>query len=240
MQSAVRLLFPDQCVTCGEPVEGSFGLCGACWLKTPFITGALCDTCGTPLFEDDDDAGEALKCDDCMALARPWSRGRAALLYKDNARRIVLSLKHGDRLDFARPAATWMASAAAPLMHPDLLVVPIPSHWTRLLKRKFNQAAVLAQALAREACLDYAPDALIRPRRTSPHEGMRATARFANMQGAIKPHPKRGGRLNGRRVLLVDDVMTSGATFAAACEAALQAGACDVFTLALARVVKDV
>ncbi len=239
MKTAIRLLYPDQCVSCGEPVDGPFGLCGSCWSDTPFITGGLiCDTCGTPL-PGDDDSGQALKCDDCMTLARPWQRGRAAMVYSGNARRLILALKHGDRLDLARPAAKWLARAGQPLLVPETLMVPIPAHWTRLLQRKYNQAAVLAQHLAREVGVTYAPDSLIRPRRTTPHEGMTLTARFANMQDAIRPHPKRGARLKGKRVLLVDDVMTSGATFAAAAEAAFQAGACDVSTLALARVVKD-
>ncbi len=239
MQSALKLLYPDQCVSCREPVENIFGLCGTCWAKTPFITGMVCDTCGTPLPEAAGPEKERLICDDCIAISRPWSRGRAALLYRDNARRLVLALKHGDRLDLARPAAHWMARAADAIMDPDLLVIPIPSHWTRLFIRRYNQAAVLAQALTRITQLEYAPDLLVRPRRTPPQEGLDRKARFSGLQGAIIPHPKRGKAIQGRSVLLVDDVMTSGATFAAAAEACTAAGACDVFTLALARVAKD-
>ncbi len=218
-------------------VESDFGLCAACWRDTPFIAGLVCDSCGTPLPGEND--GHVERCDDCMTIARPWARGRAALLYKDNARRLVLALKHGDRLDLARPAGQWLARAGTPILQPGMLVVPIPVHWTRLLSRRYNQAAVLAKALAREARLDLAPDALIRPRRTDPHEGMSREARFANMSGAIRPHPKRGPALAGRTVLLIDDVMTSGATFAAAAEACHAAGADEVFVLALARVAKD-
>lgn len=239
MQSALKLLYPEQCVSCREPVEGMFGLCGACWSKTPFINGAVCDTCGTPLPEADGVEEEQLKCDDCMVITRPWSRGRAALVYRDNARRLVLALKHSDRLDLVRPAAGWMARAASSILTRDMLVVPIPAHWTRLFSRRYNQAAMLAQALAREERLDYAPDLLLRPRHTPPQEGMDRTARFKNLSGAIIPHPKRGNALEGRKVLLVDDVMTSGATFAAAAEACSQAGASGIFTLTLARVAKD-
>ncbi len=238
MQSMLKLVYPERCVSCDELVEGMFGLCGKCWGKTPFINGTICDTCGAPLLGEEE-TNVRLKCDDCMENVRPWSRGRAVILYKDNARRLVLSLKHGDRLDLVRPAGNWLAQSAAPILSRDMLVVPVPAHWTRLLTRRYNQAAMLAQAMAKTERLQYVPDALVRPRKTKTHDGMTKAARFENMEGAIIPHPKRGALLAGRKVLLVDDVMTSGATFSAAAMACREAGACDVLTLALARVVKD-
>lgn len=238
MQSVLKLIYPERCVSCDEMVEGMFGLCGNCWGKTPFIDGTICDTCGVPL-PGEEETSVRLKCDDCIENVRPWSRGRAVMLYKHNARRLVLSLKHGDRLDLVRPAGNWLAQSIAPILTLDMLVVPIPAHWTRMLSRRYNQAAMLAQAMAKVKRLEYAPDALVRPRRTKTHDGMSKAARFKNMDGAIIPHPKRGALLENRKVLLVDDVMTSGATFSAAAAACREAGACDVFTLALARVVKD-
>lgn len=237
MQRALRLIYPPQCISCGGLVEGEFALCGDCWRATPFIGGAVCDYCGTPLPGD----AEAQKatCDDCIVIERPWESGRAALLYRDNARRIVLALKHGDRHDLARPAARWMSAAAKPLLHPDLVVVPIPIHWLRLLRRRYNQSALLAQAIARDCGLTYLPDALIRTKRTPVQDGLGREQRFHNLAGAIRAHPRRPTTLTGREVLLIDDVMTSGATLAAATEACLAAGACRVFTLVLARVAKD-
>lgn len=237
MQSPLRLLFPPQCVSCGSPVESDFALCGECWRETPFIEGLVCDTCGAPL--PGEEPGRSVQCDDCMILKRPWRRGRAALSYRDNGRRLVMALKHGDRLDLARPAAGWMARAAAPLIARDQLIVPVPAHWTRLFARHYNQAAVLARALAVVTRLDCIPDALVRPCRTVAQEKMSREARFANMAGAIRSHPKKGASLAGRQVLLVDDVMTSGATLAAAAEACHQAGAAGVDVVALARVAKE-
>ncbi|UWQ04691.1 ComF family protein [Aliiroseovarius crassostreae] len=237
MQSALRLLYPPQCVCCGEQVESEFGLCGACWRETPFIEGVVCDLCGAPLLGEEDNL--ASHCDDCLKTDRPWAHGRSALQYRDNARRMVLALKHGDRTDLARPAAGWMARAIAPVLLQNALIVPIPIHWTRLLKRRFNQAAELGRALSDRLDLEFAPDLLIRPRRTSVHDGLSAEERFENMKGAIKPHPKRLHALSGRHILLVDDVMTSGATFSAGADACLDAGAASVTVLSLARVAKE-
>lgn len=238
MQSLIKVLYPPQCVMCEAQTEVDFALCGPCWAETPFIDGLCCDGCSAPLLgEGEEDGG--LRCDDCMTIARPWSKGRAALIYKDKARRFVLSLKHGDRTDLARAAGTWLARAAKGIVTDETLIVPIPLHRFRLLRRKFNQAALLADQLARVAKLDLIPDALIRLKKTDPLEGHTLDQRFAAMDQAIVANPKQANAIKGRNVLLIDDVMTSGATFAAATEACFAAGADDVCVLALARVLKD-
>jgi predicted amidophosphoribosyltransferase len=238
------LIYPPQCLTCDAQVTTDFGLCGDCWRETPFVAGLACDKCGAPLQGHEGERVSAQTpdiaeyCDDCLMIARPWQRGRAALIYRGNARAMVLALKHGDRMDLARPAAGWLMRAGAGMITPDMLVAPIPLHWTRLFKRRYNQAALLSGRLAKLAHLDHCPDLLLRRRATQAQEGGR-DARFANLSAAIGANPRHSGRILGRHVLLIDDVMTSGATFAAAADACLAAGAAHVSTLALARVVKD-
>ena len=237
MQSVLGTLFPAQCINCGEPATEHFGLCGPCWRDTPFIGGLVCDRCGTPLPGEDE--GRPEYCDDCLMLARPWGRGRSALLYKDNGRKLVLALKHGDRLDLVRPATDWLMRAAAPILVPRMLVVPVPLHWARLFRRRYNQSALLSRAFAAAAGLDHCPDLLVRSRKTASQDGRNRDARFANVAGAIRVHPRRTAQATGRDVLLIDDVMTSGATLAAAADACLAGGAHTVSALVLARVAKD-
>jgi len=237
MQAAVQLVYPPQCLSCDALVSTDFGLCARCWRDTPFIAGLVCDCCGTPL--PGDDPGHAVQCDDCLQIARPWARGRAALLYRDNARRLVMALKHGDRLDLAGPAAGWLRQAALPLLQPDTLIAPVPLHWLRLLKRRYNQSALLARALAQRCDLPHCPDLLHRSRNTRSQEGRDREGRFANVQDAIRVHDRRRWQIEGRPVLLVDDVMTSGATLGVCADACLAAGAARVDVVVLCRVAKE-
>jgi predicted amidophosphoribosyltransferase len=236
MQSPLALIYPAQCVSCGAALAGEQGLCGKCWSETPFITGHICDKCGAPLPGPADGAVDL--CDDCMRFARPWNQGRSTLIYAENARRLVLGLKHGDRLDIVPPAAQWLARAGRDILRPGRLIVPIPAHWTRIFSRRYNQASELARALHYASGLEVAPTALYRPKLTESQEGKGVDSRFANLQGAIRPHPKRGRVLKDREIVLLDDVMTSGATFAATSEACFEAGASTVDVLALSRAVK--
>ena len=238
MQDFIHLIYPPQCVACGGLVASDFGLCPDCWRDTPFIAGLVCDQCGTPL-PGDKMKGEAVLCDDCLVLARPWSAGRAAVLYAGTGKDLVLALKHGDRMDIARPVATWMLRAGREMLVPGMLVAPVPLYWQRLFKRRYNQAALLSGRIARMAKFDHCPDLIRRTRQTHSQDGRTREERFENIAGAFHLHPRRAGRVRGRDVLLVDDVMTSGATLAAAAEVCLGGGAASVRVLVMARVTKD-
>lgn len=237
LQRVLQIVYPTACISCDAQIDQPQALCGKCWGNTGFITGLVCDACGVPLPGDAESA--VVHCDDCLKLARPWAQGRAALVYSGNAKRLVLALKHGDRTDLAKPASVWMAKAAGPMIDKNTVVVPIPIHWRRMIKRRYNQAALLAHGAARNYDVKFEPRALVRTRPTAVHENMGLDARFANMAGAIAPNGRHGQKLADKSVVLVDDVMTSGATLAAATEACHAAGASRVSVLVLARVAKD-
>ncbi|WP_299026534.1 ComF family protein [uncultured Sulfitobacter sp.] len=237
LQTAVSLIYPPRCITCGDTVESDFGLCGTCWRDTSFLGGVICDGCGVPLTAGGQ--GDVHHCDTCLDAPPPWVQGRAALVYKNTGRKLVLALKHGDRQEMAKPAGLWMANMMRGKLAADTLVVPVPLHWSRLLKRRYNQSALLARSVARKLDLPWCPDALVRTRRTLALEGMSREARFKMLDNAIKPHPRRGAQMLGKPVLLIDDVMTTGATLMACTQACQAAGSGSVRVLTLARAVKD-
>ncbi|MBT8412698.1 MAG: ComF family protein [Boseongicola sp.] len=236
MQRALGMVYPDQCVLCSEYVDGQGALCGSCWREMPFQTGHSCDLCGAGLIGHTD--GVIDHCDDCIAMPRPWNKGRAALSYRDAGRRVVLGLKHGDRTDLVPIAGGWLARAGTDILTDDTLLVPVPLHWSRLLRRRYNQAAELAKAIAKLYSLDVAPDALIRTSRTKPQDGMGVDARFKNVENVISSATTPQSPLKGRKVCLIDDVMTSGATLSASAHACRAAGATQISVLVLARVDK--
>lgn len=238
VQTALRVLFPPSCSGCGGHVDSEFGLCSTCFRDVSIISGPVCKKCGQPIMADPTGSVDDI-CEDCLKIARPWQNGRAAVRYSGIGRKLVLSLKHGDRQDVAILASSWLARAATPLLQEDTVVVPIPLHWTRLLKRKFNQSALLAQHMALKAKVPIVVDGLVRTRKTAPMDGANVKERFSRLEGCMKVSPKRMEKLRGKSILLIDDVMTSGATFAAACEALNAAQPRRVDVLALARVGKD-
>lgn len=235
-QTLLQMIYPSRCLGCGTLVEGDFGLCGACWRETPFVTGVSCDACGVPLLGAD--PAEIAHCDTCLGEERAWDRGRSVLEYQSFARQLVLRLKHGDRTDMAAVMAQWMARRARDLVCEDMLVVPVPLHWRRMLKRTYNQAALLSTALARELDVDHCPDALKRRVATQPLKGDR-DARRQTMRSAIVINPKQASKVQGRAILLVDDVMTSGATLDASARVLMSIGARKVDIITLARVALD-
>jgi ComF family protein len=232
----VDAIYPPRCLTCPAPTAAPHGLCPSCWRDTHFIAGAACAACGAPLIGE---AGPGDLCQRCLDHPPAWDRGRAATVYGGAARRAILAFKHGDRLDMARPLAGWLAASGGDLLREADLLAPVPLHWRRLMRRRYNQAAELARRLGRISGKAVAPDLLVRSRQTTPQERMTRGERHANQAGAIAVSRRRAGRVAGAAVLLIDDVMTSGATLSACADACREAGAARVDVLVLARVAGD-
>ncbi len=176
------------------------------------------------------------ECVSCEALPQRFDQARAALRYDEGAKRLILLMKHAGRMELAKVLVPFMARAGAALLRRADLVVPVPLHRARLRRRRYNQAALLAQGLARCGDRPAVPDGLQRLRGTAALGGKTAAERAAELTGAFGVRPSRRGLIAGKRVLLVDDVMTSGATANACAEVLLSGGALAVDILAAARV----
>lgn len=231
--AAFDLLIPRQCPVCGVFIQNA-GLCAGCWPDAHFIAAPLCARCGLP-FEYD--VGPDTWCGACHAGPPLFARARAAMVYDDVSRTLVLGFKHADRLDLTPLVVSWMQSAGSELMADAQVIVPVPLHPRRLYRRRYNQAAILANALGVAGDIDVAIDGIKRVRHTVSQGGLGRNARERNLRRAIAPDSATRTQVHGRRVLLIDDVFTTGATANACTRALLTAGASQVDVLTLARVV---
>ncbi len=222
---------PPHCLTCDSAVSDHGTFCVECFRGLTFITAPLCDGCGAPM-----PFGGIARCAPCEERPHLFAAARAAWLYDDASRRLLLPFKHADRGALAKPIARQMARAGATLLARADLLVPVPLHPSRLRARRYNQSALLARLLARGAGLPWLPDTLRRIRATASLGELGATQRRVAVEGAFGVAPRHAGRVTGRRILLIDDVLTSGATADGCTEALLTAGAAAVEVLAAARV----
>ncbi len=216
----------------GAPAQ-SVGMTAAAWQGIAFLADPVCDGCGSPFPYD---PGPAVRCAACMTRPRAFTRARAACLYDEASRGPILMFKHGDRTDLAVLFSRWLERSAAELLAEADAVVPVPLHRWRLLRRRYNQAAELARPLAHRAGLTYLPDALIRERATDTQGGKSAGGRRRNVAGAFAVPPGKQTKVEGKRILLIDDVLTTGATAHGCARALLAAGAAQVDLAVIARV----
>ncbi|HTI67844.1 MAG TPA: ComF family protein, partial [Caulobacteraceae bacterium] len=191
LRGALDLILPPQALDGGaRPL--STGLSGAAWARIQFLEDPVCDGCGLP-FEYG--LGEGVRCAACESRPRAFARARAACLYDENSRDLILKLKHADRPELAGLFAAWLSRAAAGLVADADLIAPAPLHPLRLLARRYNQAAEIARPLARRAGVPYAPDLLRRKRATPSQAGKSGRGRRLNVRGAIEAAPAAAARL---------------------------------------------
>jgi len=231
----VDLVFPPRCPLCGQGISEQTGVCGSCWNDLAIPGEPSCSSCGRP-FQDGIEHGAV--CAVCLADPPRHDGIAAATLYNDASRKLVIAFKHGKRIALAPFMARLMA-AKLDFLDADWLVVPVPLHRWRLWRRGFNQAAVLAREIAREKGAGIVVDALIRSKSTPVLGGLGARARKRALSGAIAVNPRQSDRLRDSKVLLVDDVLTSGATSNACVSALKRAGATEVRIACFARVLQE-
>jgi len=232
---ALDALLPPRCLSCGRPVGPLGALCAACWEDIDFVASPFCACCGYPF--EFDPGGEPL-CGACSREPPAFDRARFVMRYGEASKALVLRFKHGDRTEGAPAFAEWLARAGAELVAEAELLAPVPLHRIRLFTRRYNQAALLCRGLSRVTGLPVLQDLLLRRRHTPPQGRLSAAGRRRNVAGAFAVNPARREQLVGRRVLLVDDVMTTGATVSACAKVLRRQGAAAVDVLVLTRVIR--
>ena len=239
-QAALDLVYPPRCPVTGDPVTSHGAFSPAAWGRTQAIARPFCDACGLPFSLADPAAALCASCaapdrfDGALTGRGKLDRVRTALRYDDETAPMILALKYGDRHDVVPALSRLLALAGDELLLPGVLLVPVPLHRGRLAARRFNQAALLARGVGRLTGHEAAPRLMARTKPTPKQKGLSPAARRRNVAGAFAVR----GEAKGRHVVLVDDVLTSGATLVACARALRKAGAATVSGLTLARVVR--
>lgn len=226
-------VLPPTCLACDAPVEKEGQVCAGCFKSANFVSAPFCRCCGVPL-PYAAAGGVAQKCTGCTERAPAFTQARAALCYDETAKRIILPLKYADHTEAVNGLAVLMRRVGEPMLQAANVLAPVPLHARRLRARRFNQAALLAIQLARLTGRPLGLDLLLRRRETAPLEGLGLSARQAELEGAIVMRPN--SDVQGKRVLLIDDVMTSGTTANECARVLLAGGAWRVDVLTVARV----
>ena len=229
------LVLPPRCPACAEETARPTALCATCWAALTFLDAPWCRICGLP-FELD--PGPDTVCATCARARPPYDRARAVLLYDAPSKELILPFKHADRTDLAPTLAGLMAGPCAESLADVDLLVPVPLHRGRLFRRRYNQAALLALALGRRAGVPVRCDVLLRRRATRSQGQFGPAGRRRNLAGAFETPTARRASVAGRRIGLIDDVLTTGATAASCARVLRRAGAAHIAVMTLARVVR--
>lgn len=232
-EKVVNVLVPARCGMCGEEVEENGTLCAKCYGHLKFIRKPCCKLCGRPF--DFDIVGESL-CGSCLKQKPVYEKAHAVLIYNQASKRLILPFKHADRLDLTGVLVKFMIRAWPEMIEKADVIVPVPLHMFRLLRRHYNQAALLAKAVAKQNHKLYCPEVLRRRKKTLSQGHLSPKERHKNVSGAFEV--RHSDRIQGKRILLIDDVYTTGATVNECAKVLLKAGAASVSCLTLAKVVR--
>jgi ComF family protein len=234
LKAALDFVFPPQCLHCDGHVPEHGTLCVACWQAVRFISDPVCACCGLPFPHD---FGAEALCGDCLKERPQFSRARSVFCYDEHGKSLVLNLKYHDQLQMAPTLGTWLAKAGRDLVTASDVIVPVPLYYWRFVSRRYNQSALLSRVVSDASGVPWCGDALVRTRKTQPQAGLTRAQRLDNVRSAFRANPKHAPSLKGKTVLLVDDVMTTGATIAQCAHALIKGGAMSVNVLTLARTV---
>jgi ComF family protein len=238
---ATNLLLPPRCPVTGDIVDKAGMVSPAAWSALRFVSAPQCSCCGIPFevladaLPDDD---REILCGPCLANPKPYSQARSSLVYDDASRSLILAFKHGDQTHLTVTFAPWLLTAANDMLREADVIVPVPLHWMRLLRRRYNQAALLGHSLAELSGKECWPDVLQRKKNTVTQGHLNYKQRHENVSRAFAIKPEYGERIKDKRIVLIDDVHTTGATIEECTEILVKAGVQRVDVLTLARVVK--
>ena len=233
---ASDFLFPPTCPGCGRMLARHSGVCPACWQKITFIERPYCEVLGTPFSHD---LGAGMLCAEAIANPPDFDRARAVCAFNGTAKNLVHALKYRDRTELAPMLALWMARAGSEILAECDAIIPVPLHSRRLLSRKFNQAAELAGQISQLSGKPMLAAAVSRTRNTEHQVGLGRTGRAENVRGAVKVTERGKLEITGKRVVLIDDVYTTGATVSAMARAIRSSHAADISILTFARALPD-
>jgi ComF family protein len=234
LKPALDFALPERCPACGAITADGTNFCADCWPKLRFLNPPWCAACGLPFAYEQDDSA---LCANCLSEPPLHDGIRAVVAYDDLSRQIILRLKYGGKIGLAKLIARQLLRHL-PADRGDIVVTPVPLHWTRLWSRSFNQSALIAQELARLGGMQYCPDLLLRIRRTPSMRGLSFKQRRKTVAKALVANHRRLERITRKRIILVDDVLTTGATSDGCIKALKKAGAQWVQLYCWARVMR--
>ena len=230
------MVLPPKCLNCAARVDQAHNICPDCWKVLHFISDPKCSCCGYPFeFDVGNDFGEN-KCGACQKVTRSYDKAVSALRYDDESRKMIISFKHQDKLEYTRYFAKLLKQAGADLFVDTDIIIPVPLHKRRLFARRYNQSALLSRILAKDMSIEHQSDLLQRTKNTPPQQGS-INKRSKNVKGAFKVAQKFKNTLNNKNILLIDDVYTTGSTAENCAKVLKKAGATKVYILTVFRVI---